>query len=129
LFLYVTQFSFISYIVFKEDFTMARNRLLIRRCCTNQNPVIQITPVPNAVSDLSCGFGGTTSSFPTNYVYGQSYVPYQTMNSLLDPCAAANAGTIFPELVMPYAPCQSIAENAYLESFDIKEVQTCTTNL
>ena len=44
------------------------------------------------------------------------------MNDTFMPCVGLKMGTIFPELVSPYVPGQSLAENMYLEnSNEIKE--------
>ncbi len=52
--------------------------------------------------------------FPNNYMYGQSYVPIQYMNKTFKPDVGLQLGTIFPELVSPYSPGQSIEEIAFL---------------
>lgn len=52
--------------------------------------------------------------FPSNPMLGQSYVPLQEMNRTFTPCCGLKMGTIFPELVSPYMPGQSMAENDYL---------------
>ncbi|MGN1351961.1 MAG: spore coat associated protein CotJA [Clostridia bacterium] len=46
--------------------------------------------------------------------YGQSYVPIQRMSNTFIPSVGLKMGTIFPELVSPYMPCQSCAEHQYL---------------
>ena len=48
--------------------------------------------------------------FPDNAVLAQSYVPFQFMDKTFKPCVGLKMGTIFPELVSPYVPCQSIEE-------------------
>ena len=72
-------------------------------------------------SDYECGFS-KVSSFPNEYMYGQSYVPIQTMNETFKPEIGLKMGTIFPELVSPYVPGQSMEEDAYLRRV------TTTTN-
>ena len=52
--------------------------------------------------------------FPNNYMYGQSYVPIQYMNKTFKPDVGLQLGTIFPELVSPYSPGQSMEEIAFL---------------
>ena len=54
------------------------------------------------------------SSFPENPVLGQSYVPIQTMDRTFIPCVGLKMGTIYPELVSPYMPGQSMSEMEYL---------------
>ena len=68
-----------------------------------------------------CGFDDD-SPFPDNYMFGQSYVPIQRMTTTFKPCVGLKMGTIFPELVSPYEPCQSLEEDNFLRcSNEIKE--------
>ena len=46
--------------------------------------------------------------FPNYLMYGHAYVPDQKMRETFKPKDGLNNGTIFPELVSPYAPCQSM---------------------
>lgn len=68
--------------------------------------------------ECNCGFD-EFNEFPENPVLGQSYVPIQTMNKTFIPCVGLKMGTIFPELVSPYMPGQSMAENEYLRRRNI----------
>jgi len=78
--------------------------------CTNQ----QENNNSNSNNDkCSCGFNDR-NVFPINYMYGQSYVPIQYIDQTFKPDVGLQMGTIFPELVDPYLPGQSMAENAYL---------------
>ena len=45
---------------------------------------------------------------------GQSYVTIQYMDKTFKPCVGLKMGTIFPELVSPYMPGQSMNEIEYL---------------
>lgn len=65
-----------------------------------------------------CGFDDSEdlSVFPSNYMFGQSYVPIQYMNKTFTPEVGLEMGTIFPELVSPYRPCQSVEEIEYIKS-------------
>lgn len=63
----------------------------------------------------SCGFKDQ-NVFPINYMYGQSYVPIQYIDQTFKPDVGLQMGTIFPELVDPYSPGQSMIENAYLRA-------------
>ncbi|MBR3720492.1 MAG: spore coat associated protein CotJA [Clostridia bacterium] len=54
--------------------------------------------------------------FPENPTLAQSYVPYQFMNETYKPCVGLKMGTIFPELVSPYVPCQSIEEIEFIKA-------------
>lgn len=111
-----------------------------RRCCcqNNYNPEVietlcnNVGTTANYVSNNSscdcscgcnnmvdnncceCGFGEEPSVFPSNPMLGQSYVPIQEMNETFTPCCGLKMGTIFPELVSPYVPGQSMAEIDYL---------------
>ena len=67
-------------------------------------------------NECECGFDEEMNPFPTNYMYGQSYVPIQTINKTFTPEVGLKMGTIFPELVSPYSPGQSMAEIEYLKN-------------
>ena len=54
--------------------------------------------------------------FPKNAEYGQSYVPIQTIKRVFEPSSGLKNGTIFPELVSPYCPGDSMKEIKYLEA-------------
>ncbi len=60
-----------------------------------------------------CGFD-EDNLFPSNPMYAQSYVPWQTMDKTFTPCVGLKMGTIFPELVSPYMPGQSMEEIEYI---------------
>lgn len=63
--------------------------------------------------DCACGFNDPMV-FPENFMYGQSYVPIQYIDSTFKPEIGLKMGTIFPELVSPYEPGQNMREMAYL---------------
>jgi hypothetical protein len=65
-----------------------------------------------------CGFDEEYEMgiFPENPMLAQSYVPWQFMDKTFKPCVGLKMGTIFPELVSPYMPCQSMRTNEFLES-------------
>ncbi len=63
-----------------------------------------------------CGFDSNDNLFSGNPILAQSYVPWQTMNKTLKPCTGLKNGTIFPELVRPYRPCQDIEEINYIRA-------------
>ena len=52
----------------------------------------------------------TNTFFTSNPMYGHAYVPVQKMTKIYNPSEGLKQGTIFPELVSPYMPCQSIDE-------------------
>ena len=60
----------------------------------------------NFNTNCSCWFDDdvTDNVFPENPMFGQSYVPVQTLNETFMPCCGLDKGTIFPELVSPYCP-------------------------
>ena len=69
-----------------------------------------------------CGFDEEYNVFPENPMLGQSYVPIQYMDKTFKPCVGLKMGTIFPELVSPYMPCQSMREIDYIAATNtIKE--------
>lgn len=64
----------------------------------------------------SCGFNEGFNVFPTNPMLAQSYVPFQIMTNTFTPQCGLKNGTIFPELVSPYFPCQSVEDIEYIRS-------------
>ena len=106
-----------------------------RRCCclyntcNNDNKNEYETLCNNVENDCnsynnncSCGFDEEESVFPSNPMFGQSYVPFQTMNETYLPCLGLKKGTIFPELVSEYNPGQTMAEIQYImDTNNIKE--------
>lgn len=64
--------------------------------------------------NCGCGFDTEESVFPYNPMLAQSYVPIQTLDKTFTPCCGLRNGTIFPELVNPYEPCQNMRFNEYL---------------
>lgn len=70
------------------------------------------------INNCECGFDeyNEMGVFPTNPMLAQSYVPMQFMDKTFKPCVGLKMGTIFPELVSPYMPCQSMRVNEYLEA-------------
>lgn len=55
--------------------------------------------------------------FTSRPMYGHAYTPIQTINKIFTPAEGLKEGTIFPELVSPYVPLQSMAENIYLKNY------------
>jgi len=80
-------------------------------CCTGNCACLT-----NNSEDCGCGFAEEDNVFPTNPMLAQSYVPIQTMDKTFTPCCGLKMGTIFPELVSPYRPGQSMEEIAYLKA-------------
>lgn len=67
-------------------------------------------------TNCGCGFDEEKNVFPSNPMLAQSYVPIQYMDKTFTPCCGLKMGTIFPELVSPYCPGQSMEEIAYLKA-------------
>lgn len=67
-------------------------------------------------TSCKCGFDQEENLFPLNPMLAQSYVPIQYMDKTFTPCCGLKMGTIFPELVSPYSPCQSMREIEYLRA-------------
>ena len=63
----------------------------------------------------ACGFDEEYNVFPENPMLAQSYVPIQYMDKTFKPSIGLKMGTIFPELVSPYVPGQSMEEIEYLK--------------
>ena len=111
------------------------NRFRGRNCmyCNNNNQVLEDvcddvsnynTPSSNNCDmdccdmnnyDCGCGFDTEESVFPMNPMLAQSYVPIQTLDKTFTPCCGLKNGTIFPELVSPYEPCDSMRFINYLK--------------
>ncbi len=92
----------------------------------NRNRTMQNTAQSNANQNSSstpskCGFAESSSVFPVNYMYGQSYVPIQYIDSTFRPEVGLKMGTIFPELVSPYEPGQNMREIQFLASQNINQ--------
>ena len=82
---------------------------------TNNQPCGDNTDVA-MYENCMCGFNEEQSVFPDNPMLAQSYVPIQTLDTTFTPCCGLQNGTIFPELVSPYEPGQSIQFINYLKS-------------
>ncbi len=67
------------------------------------------------VDNCECGFEEEYNVFPNNPMLAQSYVPFQYMDTTFKPCVGLKMGTIFPELVSPYEPGQSMEQLEYIE--------------
>ena len=76
----------------------------------------QVASYEDDFDSCGCGFDEEKSVFPENPMLAQSYVPIQYMDKTFKPCVGLKMGTIFPELVSPYMPCQDMAEQQYIEA-------------
>ena len=106
------------------------NRRFRKCCCTRpnyednmmENAYNNITNNSNSDDSCDCGFNESQSMFPENPVLAQSYVPIQKLDKTFTPCVGLKMGTIFPELVSPYSPGQSLEEIAFIKAMnDVKE--------
>jgi len=103
---------------YQEDSCELENEI-IETSCLNAN-----SPCTNNeyVDCCECGFDEEYNVFPENPMLAQSYVPYQYMDKTFKPCVGLKMGTIFPELVSPYNPCQDMREMDYIAATNkIKE--------
>ena len=114
---------------------MNRNIKATRSCnCTHlSNDEDKATAIENTCDDIlsladmnlkdecDCGFEDD-GMFPENAILGESYVPKQILKQTFKPEVGLKMGTIFPELVRPYMPGQSMEEIEYLRKTNkIKE--------
>ena len=99
------------------------NSDIIEDHCSNVGNNMYSTCNQNQYTDCcECGFDEEYNVFPENPMLGQSYVPIQYMDKTFKPCVGLKMGTIFPELVSPYMPGQSMNEIEYLAATNtIKE--------
>ena len=99
------------------------NSDIIEDQCSNVGNNMYSTCNQNQYTDCcECGFDEEYNVFPENPMLGQSYVPIQYMDKTFKPCVGLKMGTIFPELVSPYMPCQSMREIDYIAATNtIKE--------
>lgn len=107
---------------------MYNRRIRRYSCMNNQNEHCEKDKLENACQNecycqmpdyddnCGCGFDEEKSVFPDNPMLGQSYVPIQYMDKTFLPDVGLKMGTVFPELVSPYCPGQSMKEIAYLEA-------------
>lgn len=81
----------------------------MRRCnCNcNQNCNCHFNPNNSDVFENNCK-NMQTAPFPENYLYGHAYTPVQNLDNTFIPELGLKHGSIFPELVSPYSPGQSI---------------------
>ena len=85
-----------------------------RNNCPCEKPkAVEPKPIDDE-NKCQCGFADEQNVFPTNFMYGQSYVPIQHLNETFKPEVGLKMGSLFPELVSPYEPGDSMCEIAYL---------------
>ncbi len=81
-----------------------------------QNACSDVANYYDMSNTCDCGFDEENMFFPENPMFGQSYVPIQTMNQTFIPSAGLKMGTLFPELVSPYMPGQSHQEIEFIRN-------------
>jgi hypothetical protein len=70
----------------------------------------------NSEQNCECGFDEEMEVFPSDPMLAQSYVPWQYMENTFKPCVGLENGTIFPELVSPYMPGDSMRNIEYISN-------------
>ena len=95
------------------------DKKIIETACNNCGTTVDYYTNNNNNNDsCDCGFEQGESIFPQNPMLAQSYVPIQTLDKTFTPCVGLKMGTIFPELVSPYSPCQSLEEIAFIKAMN-----------
>ncbi len=98
------------------------------RCNSAQDEDYYENSCPNIEDDMddygscSCGFDNETSEFPSNPTIAESYVARQVMDRVFNPTVGLKMGTIYPELVSPYEPGQSMEVINYLSTRNESEM-------
>ena len=87
--------------------------------CSLSNDIIEdkcnhVNSYENYMDSCACGFDEELNVFPDNPMLGQSYVPIQYMDKTFRPNVGLKMGTLFPELVSPYMPGQSMEEIEFI---------------
>lgn len=80
-----------------------------------ENQCSNVVSYEDMADGCDCGFDEEYDVFPENPMLAQSYVPIQYMDKTFKPCVGLKMGTIFPELVSPYVPCQDMEEINYIK--------------
>ena len=90
------------------------NQNMIEKACENKNCNCNMV---NFNENCNCGFDDDDEIdvFPENPMLAQSYVPIQYMDETFKPCVGLDNGTIFPELVSPYCPGDSMRDIDFLK--------------
>ena len=89
----------------------------MRKCnckCKCRNRNTNIFPTCPMQTTRECH----SNPFPNNYLYGYAYTPNQTIKETFCPRDGLRNGSMFPELVSPYYPGQSIDFIEYLKTTD-----------
>lgn len=103
---------------FRRNNWMYNNNKVLEDVCdnvSNSNPCCNANNCCMKEYECGCGFDEEDEVFPSNPMLAQSYVPVQTLDKTFTPCCGLKNGTIFPELVSPYEPCDSMRFIEYLK--------------
>ena len=92
---------------YQDNNSKLQNDIMEEKCSN-------VSSYTNYENECGCGFDEGRNIFPTNPMLAQSYVPIQYMDRTFKPNVGLKMGTIFPELVSPYMPGQSMNEIEYL---------------
>ena len=104
---------------------MYRNYYIQKRGCFSYNQYCEnnkediINNTCENVQDMmdSCKSGFYEKDlFPQNPLLAQSYVPWQIMDKTFVPPVGLKMGTIFPEIVSPYMPGDSLKQIEYIKN-------------
>ena len=89
------------------------NQNMLEKACKSQNCSCNMM---NYNENCNCGFDDDEEAnvFPENPMLAQSYVPIQYMNETFKPCIGLDNGTLFPELISPYCPGDSMKDIEFL---------------
>lgn len=106
--------------MFRRRYYSMNNSYNNNNSCELQKDVIEtecsnVSSYEETMNGCDCGFDEEYNVFPEDPMLAQSYVPYQYMDKTFKPAVGLKMGTIFPELVSPYVPCQSMEEIQYLK--------------
>lgn len=73
------------------------------------------------IDECSCGFNEVEeyNGLPANPILAQAYVPIQRIDKTFVPSVGLKMGTIFPELVRPYMPGQSMMIKNIIEAKNV----------
>ena len=97
-----------------------------RACCSNNkcnnneedmmdNSCVYFQNIEDVNISCECGFDEEENIFPKDPMLAQSYVPWKYMDKTFVPNVGLKMGTIFPELVSPYMPGQSLEFINYIK--------------
>ena len=104
---------------YKNDCGCPKCDMMIEDACDEIEDDIYVYGPKSHKDECSCGFEKEYNGLPENPILAQAYVPIQRMDKTFTPEVGLKMGTIFPELVRPYMPGQSMLEKEYIESVNI----------